>query len=323
MEMTKKEIIAEAHRVLLEESNAIAKVIDYNNENLAVAVELLANANKVICTGVGKSGLIAQKIASTFSSLGIPAIFLHPVEALHGDIGSVQKGDVTIMLSKSGATEELITLFPFLESRTKIISIVSNRNSFLAKKSAIFLDATIEKEACAINLAPTTSTTVALAIGDALAACLVKVKNFSAEDFSLNHPLGQLGKNLTLRVEHVMHSGKDLPIVSKNDSFKDAIVEITQKNLGCVCVLDGDKLCGIITDGDVRRALAKIDSLASLSVENVMTANPISIQKDVMLGDALGIMEHRKSQINVLPVVDSENKCIGVVRLHDIVKSSN
>jgi arabinose-5-phosphate isomerase len=321
--MNKEEIINEAHRVFQEESDALSRLKIQNSDNIFEAVKLIIESNKVICSGVGKSGLIAQKIAATFSSLGIPALFLHPIEALHGDIGIVQDNDISILLSKSGSTDELLQLFPFLKSRTKIISITSNKNSFLANNSDVWLDARIEKEACAINLAPTTSTTMALAIGDALAACLVKAKKFSKEDFSKNHPLGQLGRNLTLRVKDVMHSGNDLPIVNIDDDFKFAIIEITNKNLGASLVYEKNQLVGIITDGDVRRALMTYNSIAGLKAKDVMTQKPIFTNVDTLLGDALSQMEDRKSQISILPVLDENGSCIGLLRIHDILKSSN
>ncbi len=319
--MTKEKIKLEFDRVLIEESNAILKIINQNNDNIFEAINLISNCNKVIFSGVGKSGLIAQKIAATFSSIGVPACFLHPVEALHGDLGLVQDGDVTIMLSKSGTTEELIKLYPYLSSKTKIIAITSNTNSYLSNKADISIDASIEKEACPNNLAPMTSTTVALAIGDALAACLIKMNKFTSTDFSKFHPLGQLGKNLTIKVSEVMHSGNKLPYVNSNSDLKDAIIEISNKGLGIVCVVENGKLIGIITDGDLRRTLEKDLDIRNLKVEDVMTKNPIIISPDLVLGEALSIMEERKSQINVLPVVDENSNCLGVIRLHDIIKT--
>ncbi len=319
--MTKEKIKLEFDRVLIEESNAILKIINQNNDNIFEAINLISNCNKVIFSGVGKSGLIAQKIAATFSSIGVPACFLHPVEALHGDLGLVQDGDVTIMLSKSGTTEELIKLYPYLSSKTKIITITSNTNSYLSNKADISIDASIEKEACPNNLAPMTSTTVALAIGDALAACLIKMNKFTSTDFSKFHPLGQLGKNLTIKVSEVMHSGNKLPYVNSNSDLKDAIIEISNKGLGIVCVVENGKLIGIITDGDLRRTLEKDLDIRNLKVEDVMTKKPIIISPDLVLGEALSIMEERKSQINVLPVVDENSNCLGVIRLHDIIKT--
>lgn len=320
--MTKEEIKKEFDRVLTEESNAILKVINQNDNNIYEAIKLISESNKIILTGVGKSGLIASKIAATFSSIGVPACFLHPVEALHGDLGLVQDGDVTIMLSKSGTTEELIKLFPFLNSKTKIISITSNNNSFLSNKSHINIDASIEKEACPNNLAPMTSTTVALAIGDAMAACLIKLNKFTSSDFSKYHPLGQLGKNLTLSVNDIMHSGLKLPKVNSNSQLKEAIIEISNKGLGIVCVVENDELRGIITDGDLRRTLQNNFDIRTLKVEDVMTQNPITILPNILLGEALSIMEDRKSQISVLPIVNENNICLGVIRIHDIIKTS-
>lgn len=319
--MTKTEIKLEFDRVLTEESNAILKIINQNDGNVFEAIKLISESNKVIFTGVGKSGLIASKIAATFSSIGVPACFLHPVEALHGDLGLVQDGDVTIMLSKSGTTEELIKLYPFLSSKTKIITITSNKNSFLSNKSDVNIDASIEKEACPNNLAPMTSTTVALSIGDALAACLIKLNKFTPADFSKYHPLGQLGKNLTLKVEDIMHKGNKLPFVTESAMLKEAIIEISNKGLGIVCIIKENILIGIITDGDLRRTLEKDNDIRSLKVDEIMSKNPITISPNVSLGEALSIMENRKSQINVLPVVDEKNVCLGIIRLHDIIKT--
>ena len=285
---------------------------------------MLDNANKIIVSGVGKSGIIAQKIAATLSSIGISAVFLHPVEALHGDIGMVQKGDVALLLSKSGNTEELIRTIPYLKMRSaNIISIVGNINSHLASSSDIVLDGSVKKEACPFNLAPTSSTTVALTLGDALAVCLMYKKNVTLEDFSRLHPLGQIGRSVRLTVKDVMHKVQDIAIVSKDTLVKDILIEMTTKPLGCCCCIDENKkLLGILTDGDVRRVLQKYDDIRVLKMSDIMTIEPIKIKEEAYLVEAIALMENRyKKQISVLPVVDNDNKLIGLVRIHDIVNN--
>jgi len=235
----------------------------------------------------------------------------------------VEKNDAVILLSKSGTTEEIVRIFPYLRKRkVKIIAIVSNIQSYLGNNADIVLNAYAERESCPFNIAPTTSSLVALAVGDALAVCAMKMKEMKVEDFTKNHPLGQIGKNLTMTVADVMHKGKSLPLINSNSSIKDALIEITDKALGCVCVIDRKGILkGIITDGDVRRLFHKTDNIHGLSVRDIMTSNPISVRKETFVGEALSIMENRTSQINVLPVVSSSGKCIGVIRLHDIVRS--
>lgn len=315
------DLIKEAQRVINQEAQALSLLSLSLNEEFILACEEIKRANKVIISGIGKSGLIGKKISATFSSVGIPSLFLHPVEALHGDLGIVGKGDVSLFISKSGTTNELLLLFPFLKKKTKIISLTSNLNSYLAKNSYIHLHIPIEKEACPIELAPMTSTTSTLALGDALAACVMKLNNFKEKDFAKNHPLGQLGKNLTITVADVMHSGSSIPQVQIDNTFKKALIEMTDKQLGCLCVLDNENLVGIITDGDIRRILNNYDRISDILIKDVMTHKPITVSDKTLVGKALSIMENRKSQINVLPVVNKDNKCVGVVRIHDLIKS--
>lgn len=293
------------------------------DESYKLAAELIASANKVILSGIGKSGLIAKKIAATLSSYNISSVFLHPVEALHGDIGVVQQNDVVILVSKTGSTEEIVRLVPFIKSRNaKIISIITNTKSFLGANSDIVLEASIEREACPFGVAPTSSTTVALVIGDALAISAAKIAGISLQDFSKTHPLGTIGKTLTLQVKDIMHTNSNIPIIDETAFFKDAIIEISKKKLGCVLVVNSfGQLVGIITDGDVRRTLQKYDEIKNIKVQDIMNNHPISIKQEIYLDVALSIMENRESQINVLPVIDESNKPIGVVRLHDIILS--
>lgn len=315
-------LIKEAQRVIIEESKALVLLADTLDEQFNLACNEIKKARKVIVSGVGKSGLIGKKMAATFSSVGIPSLFLHPVEAMHGDLGIVEKNDVSLLISKSGSTDELLLLFPYLKKRTKIIALTSNQNSYLAKNSDIHIHIPIEKEACPIELAPTTSTTSTLALGDALASCVMKLNHFKESEFAKNHPLGQLGKNLTVTVGDIMFKGDTIPIIQVNSTFREALIEMTNKQLGCICVLDENNLVGIITDGDTRRALNKYDKISDIRVKDIMTSNPITIESNTLVGRALSIMENRKSQINVLPVVNTKNHCIGVVRIHDLIKSS-
>lgn len=315
------DLIKEAKRVILAESAALIDLYNSIDSSFDFACREIKKANKIIITGVGKSGIIGKKIAATFTSVGIPAIFLHPVDALHGDMGIVEEGDVTILISKSGTTDELILLFPYLKKRTIIISITTNKESFLAKSSDIHLYVPLMREACPIELAPTTSTTSTMALGDALAASVMMLNHFKESDFANNHPLGQLGKNLTLTVGDVMHKNEDIPIISVDKSFREALIVMTDKPMGCLCITDNNRLVGIITDGDTRRALNQFENISEIKLENIMTHNPITVNIDTLIGRALSIMENRKSQINVLPVVDENNKCIGIVRIHDLIKS--
>ena len=324
MQTDKNLIFSEAKRSLQEEGQALFELSERINNDFYEVVQLISIARQIFVSGIGKSGLIARKIAATFVSTGLHAVFLHPVEALHGDIGFVGKDDVVILLSKSGSTEEVRRLIPFLKSRSvKLIAIVGNLNSFIATNSDFVLDATVAKESCPFNIAPTTSSIAALALGDALAVCSMRYRNVSIEEFSRNHPLGQIGRNITLQVKDIMHKGDACPKTYINASFKEAVIEITNKGLGCVGIVDENGILqGIITDGDVRRVLQKFDDLKGLNAVDIMTLKPVTIAQSSFLGDALALMERRTSSISVLPVVDEKNFFIGIVRIHDIVQSS-
>lgn len=293
-----------------------------DRQSVERAIEILSCCDsKIIVLGVGKSGVIAQKIAQTLTSTGTIAVFVHPSDALHGGLGVVAGGDVVIALSNSGETDEILTLLPAVKARgARLVSIVGNLESTLARASDVALDSSVDKEACPLNLAPTTSTTVALAIGDALAMTLMQAKNLTAEDFALNHPAGQLGKRLTLRVKDLMHAS---PNVSINDSWLAVVKAISRGALGAVNVV-GEKgnLIGIVTDGDLRRTIEKTaaENLENLTAEQMMTKNPTVAAPEMLAFDALKLMENRPRQINVLPVVENE-ACVGLLRLHDIVRS--
>lgn len=286
---------------------------------------LSACRGKVLLLGVGKSGIIAQKIAATMTSTGTAALHLHPSDALHGGLGIVSPTDVVIVLSNSGETDELIEMLPYLKQRqVPIIAIVGNINSTIASKANAVLDASVDQEACPLNLAPTTSTTVALAIGDAIAMTLMKVKGLTLDDFAVNHPAGRLGKRLTLRVSDLMHGGNQNPAIAAGSIWVDVVRAITDGGLGAVNVIDSEgHLAGVITDGDLRRAIQKSDhaSLEKLTGDEIMTRNPVVATPDLLAYDALRLMEDRPSQISILPVVDDRRVCVGLIRLHDIVRS--
>jgi arabinose-5-phosphate isomerase len=306
------------------EASAIERAADnLDSESVERAIEVLSCCDgKVIVTGVGKSGIIAQKIAQTLTSTGTVAVFVHPSDALHGGLGIVAENDVVIALSNSGETDEILAITPALRSRkAKLISIVGNIGSTLARGSDVVLDASVDKEACPLNLAPTTSTTVALAIGDALAMTLMEVKGLSAEDFAANHPAGRLGKRLTLKVKDLMHEN---PAIDPNAGWIDVVRMISQFSLGAVTVVDDKgKLLGIITDGDLRRTIERTapEALPILAASDMMTSNPVTSSFDDLAYDALQLMENRSSQISVLPVTNGNGRCVGLIRLHDIVRS--
>ncbi len=309
--------------VLKLESEAIARAaVVLDPHEVEKATELLRSCKgKVVVTGVGKSGVIAEKIAQTLTSTGTVAIFVHPSDAIHGGLGVMTADDVVIALSNSGETDEILVLLPYLKQRgSGLIAIVGNIYSTLARNADAILNASVDKEACPLNLAPTASTTVALAIGDAIAMALMDAKGLTAEDFAANHPGGQLGKRLTLTVEALMHQS---PNVSPNASWLDVVKAISSHALGAVNVVDDShKLLGIITDGDLRRTIERTqpDSLSTLSAENMMTSSPITASPGMLAYDALRLMEDRSSQISVLPVTDNEI-CVGLLRLHDVVRS--
>lgn len=294
-----------------------------DRDSVEKAIEILSCCDsKVIVTGVGKSGVIAQKIAQTLVSTGTVAVFVHPSDALHGSLGVVTKGDVIIALSNSGETDEILMLLPTLKNReVRIISIVGNTDSTLSRNSDVVLDASVDKEACPLNLAPTTSTTVALAIGDALAMTLMESKHLTEEDFAANHPAGRLGKRLTLKVKNLMHES---PNISPEANWLDVVKTISKYSLGAVNVVDeNQKLIGIITDGDLRRTIEKTapENFSQLKAEQMMTSNPTISAPEMLAYDALKLMENRPRQISVLPVADENGICLGLLRLHDIVKS--
>ncbi|MCM3871229.1 MAG: KpsF/GutQ family sugar-phosphate isomerase [Pyrinomonadaceae bacterium] len=325
--MTSKPHFPEVVSLLRLEADAIAATATrLNEEQVERVMSLLVGCTgKVVIVGVGKSGIIAQKIAATMTSTGTAALHLHPSDALHGGLGIVSADDVVIVLSNSGETDEIVAMLPYLKHRkVPIIAVVGNLKSTLANRADAVLDASVDQEACPLNLAPTTSTTVALALGDALAMTLMKMKGHTLDDFAVNHPAGRLGKRLTLKVADLMHGGIQNPTIKTGSTWVTVVKGISDGGLGAVNVLDETgQLAGIITDGDLRRAIQRMDhaALEDLKSEEIMTRNPVVVSAGTLAYDALRLMEDRPSQISVLPVVDGARVCVGLIRLHDIVRS--
>ncbi len=317
--MTKNhDILTVARQTILSESQAIAQLAGLLTDHFSKAVELIYHAEgRLIVTGIGKSAIIAQKIVATMNSTGTPSMFLHASEAIHGDLGMVQPGDVVICISKSGNSPEIKVLVPILKRfGNTLIAMTGNINSFLAKGADFILNTTVESEACPINLAPTNSTTAQLVMGDALAVCLMEIRGFKSEDFAKYHPGGALGKKLLLRVKDMLEDNHK-PMVSPDAPVKKVIFEISEKRLGVTAVIEDDKVIGIITDGDIRRMLNNTDTIAGLTARDIMTKSPKMIKSSDMAMDALNIMED--FSITQLVVSDQE-EYKGIIHLHDILK---
>jgi arabinose-5-phosphate isomerase len=314
-----KNIKSSAKKVLETEANAILKITDYINDDFEACVKaILTSKGRMVVTGVGKSAIIAQKIVATLNSTGTPALFMHAADAIHGDLGMVQKNDFVICISKSGNTPEIKVLVPLVKRLgSKLIALVSNTQSYLAEQADFILNATIEAEACPNNLAPTTSTTVHLALGDALAVCLLEARGFGPEDFGKYHPGGALGKQLYLTVEDAVQ--RDLaPVVGKDASLSEVIMEISSKRLGATAVMDHNgRLVGVITDGDLRRMLQRTPDLLTVTAADIMSSNPQTISKDEFAIRALNQM--KEYNITQLIAMDGE-KVIGFVHIHDLMK---
>ena len=314
-----KKIIEIAKKVLSDESEAIKSLISTIGTEFNAAIDsILASKGKIVLSGIGKSAIIAQKISATFNSTGQKAVFMHATDALHGDLGIIDSDDIIIILSKSGNTPELKVLLPLLKRMgNKVISIVSDTSSFLAQQSDFVINAHVKTEACPLNLAPTTSTTVALALGDAMAVCLLEAREFSKTDFAVFHPGGSLGKRLYLKVSDI-YPQNALPIVAKNAGLKEVIIEMSSKRLGATAVIDENgHLEGIVTDGDLRRMLNKTQDINALIASQIMTPNPKTIEKDEYATSALQIMQ----ELNITQlIVVEEKKPVGFVHLHDLLK---
>jgi arabinose-5-phosphate isomerase len=308
-----------AQDVLINESRAIENLTNFIDDDFESCVrEIYSAKGRVVITGIGKSAIIANKIVATLNSTGTPALFMHAADAIHGDLGMIQNDDIVMCISKSGNTPEIKVLVPLLKRRgSKLVALVSNTNSYLAQQADFVLNATIAKEACPHNLAPTTSTAVHMAMGDALAVCLLELRDFSSTDFAEYHPGGSLGKQLYLKVSDI-YTHNQLPMVGPEASIKDVILEISSKRLGCTAVVDENKnLLGIITDGDLRRMLQKNLQLETQKASDIMTHKPKTIEKDAFAVKALHLMQ--ENNITQLAVVD-EKKIAGFVHLHDLLK---
>lgn len=301
------------------ESRSIAELAAFINDDFEKAVEAIAGSTgRIVISGIGKSAVIAQKIVSTFNSTGTPSIFMHAADAIHGDLGMVQKEDVVIIISKSGESPEIKVLIPLIRNfGNTLIGMVGNMQSFLAKNVTIVLNTTVEQEACPNNLAPTTSTTAQLVMGDALAICLMEMKGFESDDFAKFHPGGMLGKKLYLRVAD-LYKDNEKPMVLATQSLKEVIVEMTAKRLGITAVVDADNyLLGIITDGDLRRMLEKSIAIDTITAGEIMTLNPVNIGVDELAVDALDLM--RKKEISQLAVIENR-KYLGILHIHDLIR---
>ncbi len=313
-----KEILSIAKRTILIEADAIKNLVNFLDDDFENAVKtIFESKGRVIVTGIGKSANIGTKIVATLNSTGTPAIFMHAADAIHGDLGNIQKDDVVICISKSGNTPEIEILVPLIKNYgNKIAAITGNTDSFLAKYADFILNSTIEKEACPNNLAPTSSTTAQLVIGDALAVCLLELRDFSSKDFAKYHPGGTLGKKLYLRVSDLV-AKNEIPKVNPNTTVKDVIIEISKKRLGTTAVIENNKIVGIITDGDIRRMLENNTNIHQLKAHDIMGKNPIIVTSNEMAVKALDIMQNNNiTQI----LVTKNNKYIGVVHFHDLLK---
>jgi arabinose-5-phosphate isomerase len=317
-------ILEEARRVIRTEADALLAMAERINDTFEQAVNMvLASAGRVVVSGMGKSGLIGQKIASTMASTGTPALFLHPAEGIHGDLGMIMKGDVVIAISNSGETEEVLRILPVIKRLGAcLISMSGNPASTLARSSDVYLDVSVKEEACPLGLAPTASTTATLAMGDALAVALLVRRGFRAEDFAVFHPGGSLGKKLFLRVEDLMHIGEEIPLVSRQTLMKDALFVISAKRLGVTGVTGDDgALCGVITDGDLRRALEKGCDLFERQASEIMKLNPKRVKRSDLAAAALQIMERYSiTSLFVFNDEQSRSPC-GIVHLHDILRA--
>lgn len=313
-----KNIQSTAKKVLIQEAEAILRVSEGIDANFQACVEhLLARPGRIVFTGIGKSAIIAQKIVATMNSTGTPALFMHAADAIHGDLGMIQTGDSVICISKSGDTPEIKVLIPLIKRLgVSLIAMVSNAQSYLGQQADFILHAFAEKEADLMNLAPTTSTTVALALGDALAVCLLECRGFSAQDFAKYHPGGALGKRMYLKVSDI-YPQHDFPVIGPNASMQEAIHEISSKRLGATAVVNGDQLLGIITDGDVRRMLENHSDWSSIQLADMMNCSPKTIDEDAFATEALAIMQ----ALNITQlVVQANKKAVGFIHLHDLLK---
>ncbi|RSK40481.1 KpsF/GutQ family sugar-phosphate isomerase [Mangrovimonas spongiae] len=315
----KNSIIKTAQNTIIEESNAVRHLSSLIDDDFVNTVELIYNSKgRVVITGIGKSAIIATKIVATLNSTGTPAVFMHAADAIHGDLGLILEDDVVICISKSGNTPEIKVLVPLIKNaKNNMIALTGNKDSFLGQQADYILNAYVEKEVCPNNLAPTTSTTAQLVMGDALAVCLLELRGFSSKDFAKYHPGGALGKKLYLRVSDLSDVNQK-PKVTPETSLKDVIIEISEKMLGVTAVVENNKITGIITDGDLRRMLSKTDDFLALKASNIMGTNPKRIHADALAVDAMELME--ENGISQLLVEDNNGNYAGVVHVHDLIK---
>jgi arabinose-5-phosphate isomerase len=316
------DLIQSAQRTLRLEIEAVEGLLAHINVDFVSACEMiLASKGRVVVVGMGKSGHIARKIAATLASTGTPSFFVHPAEASHGDMGMITSADIILALSNSGTTAEIVTLLPLIKRLgIKMISLTGNPNSTLAKAAEVNLNAHVVHEACPLNLAPTSSTTAALAMGDALAIALLDARGFTAEDFAFSHPGGALGRRLLLKVEHVMHTGEQLPLVARGTPLRDSLMEMTRKGLGMTAIVEPDgRLAGIFTDGDLRRTLDRTIDIRQASIDEVMTVHGKTVRPEMLAAEALKIMEDHK--IGALIVVDENDRPVGAFNLQDLLRA--
>jgi arabinose-5-phosphate isomerase len=319
---TRENALELARRVLAIEAEAVRALIERIDDRFLAAVSLiLERRGRVVVSGIGKSGHIARKIASTLSSTGTPAYFLHPAEANHGDLGMIESGDVFIAISHSGESEELLTILPLVRRRgAKLIALTGRAASSLAREADVLLDAGVAQEACPHNLAPTASTTAALALGDALAVALLDARGFSADDFARSHPGGSLGRRLLTHVADVMRCGADVPSVPDSATFKEAVLEMSRGRMGMTAIVDaGQNVRGIFTDGDLRRALEKALDLENTAISDIMTPGPRTIRPEALAVEAVQVMERHK--VNQLLVIDERGRLVGALNMHDLFRA--
>jgi arabinose-5-phosphate isomerase len=313
-----------SRNVLIGEAEQMISAADRISDKIVEACEVInGHTGKIVISGMGKSGLIAQKIAATLCSIGNKAVFLHPAEAVHGDLGIYAPGDPTILISKSGATDEILRLLPILkEFKSPLIGILGNMNSVLSNEVDLAIDASVSSEVDPLGIVPTASTTLTLAIGDALTAVLMSHKNFKREDFAKLHPAGDLGRRLKLRVKDIMQRIEKVAVVAPDDKLRSVVIKMTENPQGAALVLDNEgSLLGIVTEGDLRRSLADNIDIDNSKAKEVMSQKPITIKIGSLLSEVLSVMEDRESQISVLPVVSDELKCVGLIRIHDIYQT--
>lgn len=306
------------------EIEELKKVRDKIGKEIEKTAKLIMDCKgKVVVTGIGKSGIVGKKIAATLASTGTLTVFMNSAEGLHGDLGMVDREDVVIAISNSGNSDEVVSIIPSIKKiGAKLIAMTGNKNSKLGVQSDAILDIGVEREACPMNIAPTCSTTATIVMGDALASVLIKLRNFKPENFAVYHPGGSLGRRLLMKVKDVMHSGTDLAVVEKDTNIDEILVTMTKKKLGAVCVLEDGKMTGIITEGDIRRALGNKEEFFTYKAVDIMISKFTYIEAEKMAVDALELMENRESQISVLPVLEGQ-KLIGMVRIHDLLNSVN